>query len=88
MAHILGVRLSTDEYVEVALSRIFGIGNKLSKEICKKLGIGNDIRVYDLTHQDVTKITKYIEKTFLIETSLKREKQEYINRLYNIKLVL
>jgi small subunit ribosomal protein S13 len=85
MAHILGVRLSTEEFVEVALARIFGIGNNLSKQICYKLGIGNDIRVYDLTHQDITKITKYIEKNFLIETSLRRDKHEYINRLYKIK---
>ena len=56
MARIAGVDLPRDKRVEIGLTYIYGIGPTLSKEILSKAGIDADIRVRDLSEDDVAKI--------------------------------
>lgn len=56
MARIAGVDLPRDKRVEIGLTYIYGIGPTLSKEILSKTGINPDVRVRDLTEDDVAKI--------------------------------
>ena len=56
MARIAGVDLPRDKRVEIGLTYIYGIGPTLSKEILNKTGINPDVRVRDLTEDDVAKI--------------------------------
>ena len=53
MARIAGVDLPKEKRVEIGLTYIYGIGLSRSKKILEKTGISPDVRVKDLTDDDV-----------------------------------
>ena len=83
MARIAGVDLPRDKRVEIGLTYIFGIGLTLSKEILNKTGINPDIRVRDLTEDDVAKIRNAVGE-YKVEGDLRREESLNIKRLVEI----
>ena len=84
MARISGVDLPRDKRVEVALTYIFGIGHKTAKDIIAATGINPDTRVKDLTEDDVSKLTVYINNNLTVEGDLRRETAFDIKRLIEI----
>ena len=62
MARIAGVDLPRDKRVEIGLTYIYGIGLTLSKKILATTGINPDVRVRDLTEDDVAKIRNALEE--------------------------
>ena len=84
MARIAGVDLPKEKRVEVGLTYIYGIGLSSSQKILDKTGISPDIRVKDLTDDDVAKIRKEIDKTYKVEGDLRREVALNIKRLTEI----
>lgn len=83
MARIAGVDLPRDKRVEIGLTYIYGIGLTLSKEILEKTGIDPDVRVRDLTEDDVAKIRIALDE-FKVEGDLRREESLNIKRLVEI----
>lgn len=84
MARIAGVDLPREKRVEIGLTYIFGIGLSTSQEILKLTGTNPDIRVKDLTEDQVSLIRDYIEKNLHVEGDLKREVGLNIKRLMEI----
>ena len=84
MARIAGVDLPRDKRVEYGLTYIYGIGLLTSQEILRATGISPDVRVKDLTEEQVSLIRDYIEKNLHVEGDLKREVQLNIKRLGEI----
>ena len=84
MARISGINLPTNKRVEVALTYIYGIGNKVAKDICKNAGIPSDKRVNGLTDQEVLKIREYIEKNYKVEGDLRSDVSLNIKRLTDL----
>ena len=83
MARIAGVDLPRDKRVEIGLTYIYGIGPTLSKEILSKAGIDADIRVRDLSEDDVAKI-RGVLADYKVEGDLRREESLNIKRLVEI----
>ncbi len=84
MARIAGVDLPNDKRLEYGLTYIYGIGVKTSQEICKKTGISMDIRVKDLTEEQVAKLRNYIENQLIVEGELKSKVSMNIKKLNEI----
>lgn len=84
MARIAGVDLPRDKRIEIGLTYIFGIGLSRSKEILAKTGVNPDIRVKDLTDQDVAKLREVVENDYQIEGDLRRWENMNIKRLMDI----
>ena len=84
MARIAGVDLPNDKRLEYGLTYIYGIGVKTSQEICKKTGISMDIRVKDLTEDQVAKLRNYIENQLIVEGELKSKVSMNIKKLGEI----
>lgn len=84
MARIAGVDLPRDKRIEAALPYIYGIGWSLSREILQKTGIDPDIRVRDLTEEQVAKLREVIDHEYRVEGDLQREVQLNIKRLIEI----
>ena len=84
MARIVGVDLPKNERVEIGLTRIFGIGRTISKEILSKTGIDENIRVRDLKDDDILKIRAIIDNDLKVEGDLRREVANNIKRLMDI----
>ena len=83
MARIAGVDLPRDKRVEIGLTYIFGIGLTLSREILNKAGISPDVRVRDLTEDDVANIRNALAD-YKVEGDLRREESLNIKRLVEI----
>ena len=84
MARIAGVDLPNDKRIEIALTYIYGIGRTSGDRIIADTGINPDIRVKDLTEDEVAKIRDQIENNYKVEGYLKREVQSNIKRLTDI----
>ena len=84
MARISGVDLPRDKRVEIALTYIFGIGRKTASDIIAATGVDPDIRVKDLTEDDVAKLREYIDRYVKVEGDLRRETAFDIKRLIEI----
>ena len=84
MARLVGVDLPREKRVEVALTYVYGIGRTRALETLKATGVSADIRVHDLTDDDVVKLRDWIEATYKIEGDLRREVQADIRRKVEI----
>ncbi len=83
MARIAGVDLPKDKRVEVGLTYIYGIGLSTSQKILKETGVDSEIRVKDLSEDDLAKLREYIDK-IQVEGDLRREVSLNIKRLMEI----
>ena len=87
MARIAGVDLPRDKRIEIGLTYIFGIGRAMSNDILAILaatGVDPDIRVRDLSENDVNKLREYIDHNVKVEGDLRRETSMNIKRLVEI----
>lgn len=85
MARIEGVHLPNSKRVEVGLTYIFGIGLPTSKEILAAAGVDPNVRVKDLTHEQVAAIQKQIMgQKVRVEGDLRKEVMLNIKRLQEI----
>jgi small subunit ribosomal protein S13 len=84
MARIAGVDLPKNERVEIGLTRIFGIGRSLSRKLLTETGVNMNIRVKDLTNDDLLKIRNIIERDFRVEGDLRRDISMAVKRLTDI----
>ena len=84
MARIAGVDLPKNKRVQIGLTYIYGIGRKSADVILANTGINPDIRVKDLTEDDVAKLREYIDHNFMVEGDLRRNVALNIKRLVEI----
>jgi small subunit ribosomal protein S13 len=84
MARLSGVDLPRDKRLEVALTYIFGIGRTRALATLNATGVSGDIRVRDLTEDDLLKLRDYIDANYQVEGDLRREVQADIRRKIEI----
>jgi small subunit ribosomal protein S13 len=84
MARIAGVDLPRTKRVEIGLTYIYGIGRTRSNKILDASGVSGDIRVKDLSEEDVRKISRVIEEQGRVEGDLRKEISMNIKRLVEI----
>lgn len=84
MARIVGVDIPTEKRVEFALTYIYGIGLHRSRQILSRVGIDPDVRVRNLTEEEVNRIALDIQNNYKVEGDLRREVQQSIKRLMDI----
>lgn len=83
MARIAGVDIPANKRVVVSLTYIYGVGLPTSQKVLKECGISEDIRVKDLTDDQINAIRKALDANKL-EGDLRRETQLNIKRLMEI----
>ena len=84
MARIAGVDIPRDKRVIIALTYIYGIGPTRSREILKTTSVNENIRVKDLTDDQLVALRDTIEKNFKVEGDLRREVAADIRRKVEI----
>lgn len=84
-ARIAGVNLPNEKIVVIALSYLYGIGYSLARKILKKLNIDENIRVKNLTDEQVNVLRADIEKNYRVEGNLRREILANIKRMKEIR---
>ena len=84
MARLFGVDLPREKRIEIGLTYIYGIGNTTAKKIIAETGVNPDIRVKDISEDDLQKIREYVDKNLTVEGDLHREVSQNIKRLMEI----
>ena len=84
MARIAGVDLPREKRVEIGITYIYGIGRSTAVKILKETGVNPDVRVKDLTEDDINKLRVYIENNYKVEGELRAEVNLNIKRLREI----
>jgi small subunit ribosomal protein S13 len=84
MARIAGIDLPRTKRVEIGLTYIYGIGCTRSTGILKEAGVNADVRVKDLSDDDVRKISRVIEEQGNVEGDLRKTVSMNIKRLMEI----
>ena len=84
MARIAGVDLPRTKRIEVGLTYIYGIGRKRSNDTLMAAGVSSDVRVKDLSEDDVRKISRVLEDVGGVEGDLRKEISMNIKRLMEI----
>ncbi len=84
MARVAGADIPDAKRVEIALTYIYGIGRTRSTQILVETKIDKNIRVKDLTDDQLVAIRDFIEGTFKVEGDLRRDVAADIRRKVEI----
>ena len=84
MARLIGVDLPRDKRVEIALTYIFGVGRTRATQTLQATGVSPDVRVRDLTDEDLVRLRDHLEGNFKLEGDLRREVAADIRRKVEI----
>ena len=84
MARIAGVNIPTQKKLGVALTYIYGIGKKLSNDVCKEANVDSNTRVQDLSESEIKNISDTISASHNVEGDLRREVSGNIKRLKDL----
>jgi small subunit ribosomal protein S13 len=84
MARIAGVDIPRDKRVEIALTYIYGIGPTRSVKTLEETKIDKNIRVKDLSDDQLVALRDHIEGNFKVEGELRRDVAADIRRKVEI----
>jgi len=85
MPRIIGVDIPKEKKIEIALTYLYGIGRVQSNILLKTTGIDPNKRAKDLSEEEISRITIYLQKGALrIEGDLRRDISQNIKRLMDI----
>ena len=85
MPRIAGVDIPEKKKIRYALRYIYGVGPKFANDILTEAGIDGEKLAADLTEQEVSQITAVIDATYIVEGALRRQVQQNIQRLRDIR---
>ena len=84
MARVAGVDIPNEKKVLYSLRYIYGIGPFFSGQILKEAGVDPEIKTRDLTEDQLSRIASVIDRSYVVEGSLRRQVQQNIARLRDI----
>src|SRR5210317_177030 len=84
MARISGVNIPTNKKIHIALTYIFGIGNKIANDICSEASLDIAKRVSELNDDELNKIRDLIDQKHTVEGDLRRQISLDIKRLNDL----
>ncbi|MBT5408658.1 MAG: 30S ribosomal protein S13 [Phycisphaerae bacterium] len=85
MPRIAGVDIPENKKVRYSLRYIYGIGPKIADEILEVSKIDPDTKARDLTDDEVGLIAAYLDEHLVVEGTLRRQVQQNIQRLRDIR---
>jgi small subunit ribosomal protein S13 len=85
MPRIAGIDIPEKKKIGVSLRYVFGIGPKVALEILREVGIDPERRTNDLKELEIAQIASVIDAKVVVEGALRRQIQQDIQRLKDIK---
>ena len=84
MPRLLGVDIPNDKSTVTSLTYLYGVGHKISRELCHKAGIDPQKKARDLAEDEVGRLAALLERDYTVEGPLRRQVQQDISRLRDI----
>jgi small subunit ribosomal protein S13 len=85
MPRLLGIDIPNDKRTVVSLTYLYGVGEFTARELCHKAAVDPDKRARELTDQEISRIATILERDYVVEGPLRRNVQQNIGRLREIR---
>lgn len=84
MPRLQGVDIPADKPTVISLTYLYGVGPKISRELCHKAGLDPQTRARELTEDEVARLAALLDKDYVVEGQLRRQVAQNISRLKDI----
>ena len=84
MPRLLGVDIPNDRPTSVSLTHLYGVGSKISRQLCHKAGINPVKRARDLAEDELGRLAALLERDYVVEGPLRRQIAQNLARLRDV----
>ena len=84
MPRLLGVDIPNDRPTAIALTYLYGVGPRTSRDLCYKAGIDPHRRARDLKEDELGRLATLLDKDYVVEGQLRRRVNQDVSRLRDI----
>ena len=84
MPRIMGVDLPADKPTHISLRYLYGIGPTLALRLCEQAHLDPQRKARELTDDEISKLTTFLDREYVVEGQLRRTVQQNIGRLRDI----
>jgi small subunit ribosomal protein S13 len=84
MARVANVDIPDNKRIEIALTRVYGIGPTIAHRIVDQANVPGNPKVHELSDADMTRIREVVDRDYMVEGDLRREVNNNIRRLIDI----
>ena len=84
MPRLLGVDIPNDRPTVVSLTYLYGVGPKTARTLCHQAGINPQARARDLREDELARLAALLDKDYVVEGQLRRQRSQNIIRLRDI----
>jgi small subunit ribosomal protein S13 len=84
MPRLLGVDIPNDKSAVISLTYLYGVGPKISRELCFKAGVDAHKKARDLAEDELGRLAALLERDYTVEGPLRRQVTQNISRLRDI----
>ena len=85
MPRLLGVEIPDNKPAAISLTYLYGVGGATARELCQKAGIEPTTKARDLAEDELGRLAALLERDYTVEGPLRRQVQQNINRLREIR---
>jgi len=84
MPRLLGVDIPNERPTVIALTYLYGVGPKTSRDLCHNAGVDPQVRARDLREDELGRLAALLEKDYVVEGQLRRQTNQNVVRLRDI----
>lgn len=84
MPRILGVDIPNDRPAVISLTYLYGVGPQIARELCRRVGIDPQVRMREVSEEQVQKLASLLDNEYTVEGHLRRQRLQDIQRLKDI----
>ena len=84
MPRLLGVDIPNDRPTVISLTYLYGVGPKIARDLCHKAGVNPQARARDLREDELARLAALLDKDYVVEGQLRRQRNQNIARLKDI----
>jgi small subunit ribosomal protein S13 len=85
MPRLLGVDIPNDKKAVISLTYLYGVGPLIARELCDKASVDKDKKARELSDEELSRLAAILERDYVVEGPLRRNVQQNISRLRDIK---
>ena len=85
MPRLMGVDIPNDKQIIFSLQYLYGVGDHVARELCRKAGVEQTRLAKDLSEEELFRMANLLERDYTVEGPLRRLVSQNITRLKDIK---
>jgi small subunit ribosomal protein S13 len=85
MPRLLGVDIPNEKAAVISLTYLYGVGSQTARDLCHSAGIDPHKKARELAEDELGRLAALLERDYTVEGSLRRQVQQNVTRLRDIK---